>query len=262
VPRRSLPSVALVLVLAMASCGASKPKAGGPTTTSTAAAVSGSITVFAASSLTDAFNDMGKRFAAAHDGTKVTFSFAASSTLATQVNQGAPADVLATADEESMATAKGSTGSPVRFARNILQIIVAKGNPNSVTGLDDFRARVSYALCDAAVPCGNYSARALQRAGITPRPRSYEVNVKAVVGRVTSGEVDAGIVYRTDVVAAKASASGVDIGFADDPDLQNVYPIALTRRAKRRAVAQAWLDYVVSPAGQRVLASYAFLPPP
>ena len=252
----------------LASCGgeattSSSSRADlGPTTT-TAAPLAETITVFGASSLTDAFTNLGKRFQEAHPGVKVTFSFAASSTLATQVNQGAPADVLATADEDSMhtATRAGNTGTPVRFARNVLQVIVPEGNPESLAGIHDLD-RVSYVLCDPAVPCGKYAALALNRNNMTPHPKSYETSVRNVVTRVMSGEADAGIVFHTDVVAQKGNAEGVDISRADEPDLQNVYPIAAVRQAKNKAGAQAWIDYLVSPAGQQVLASYEFLPPP
>jgi molybdate transport system substrate-binding protein len=245
------PVVALAL-LASCSSGAS----------STEHAPTGSITVFAASSLTDAFTELGARFEDAHPGTKVTFSFAASSTLAAQVVQGAPADVLATADTASMQAARGSTGTPRDFARNVLEIAVPTGNPRSVHGIDDFRSGLSYAICDPAVPCGRYAAMALAKAGIDPEPKSYETNVRNVLARVTSGEVDAGIVYHTDVDAAEGTAEGVEISFSDDPDLRNVYPIATTEQDDNAALARAWVRYVLSPAGQRVLRSFAFLPPP
>lgn len=255
------PAHPALLLLLLASCGGGDASSTTASTT-TAPPLTGSVTVFAASSLTDAFTEMGWRFEEANPRVKVTFSFAASSTLATQVGQGAPADVLATADEASMeaATATGTTGPPVRFARNVLQIIVTKGSPKALTGIHDLD-RVAYVLCDPAVPCGRYAALALERNDVTPRPKSYETNVRNVVARVTSGEADAGIVYHTDVVAQKGAAAGIDIGNSDEPDLQNVYPIAVTRQATNEAGARAWIDYVVSRPGQRVLASYGFLPP-
>ncbi|MBW8827707.1 MAG: molybdate ABC transporter substrate-binding protein [Acidobacteria bacterium] len=261
-PRR--PTLASLAVLAVPILGVAAAVAlRGSGSTTADPGVTGTVTVFAASSLTDVFTDMGKRFEDAHPGANVVFSFAASSTLAAQVNQGAPADVLATADEDSMQTASkaGSTANPTRFARNILQVVVPTGNPKSLTGIHDLD-RVSYALCDQAVPCGKYSALALKKNGMTPHPRSYETNVRNVLARVISGEVDAGIVYRTDVIATKGSATGVDIADADDPDLQNIYPIAVVNDTKNKNTAQAWADYVTSAAGQRVLASYAFLPAP
>jgi molybdate transport system substrate-binding protein len=250
------------LLLAIVLLGNACAAASGPATT-TAPKLEGSITVFAASSLTDAFNDLAARFQNAHPGVKVTFSFAASSTLAGQVNQGAPADVLATADEDSMQTATkaGNTTTPVRFARNVLRIIVAKGNPKGLTGLRDI-SHVTYALCDPSVPCGKYAALAFKKNGVTASPDSYEINVKAVVARVTSGELDAGVVYRTDVFAARSKADGVDVEGADEPDLQNIYPIALTTRSKGNALARAWVAYVTSTEARAVLASYEFLPPP
>lgn len=248
--RRRLLLVVLVAACVAAAAGCTRP------------APKGSLTVFAASSLTDAFTDLGHRFEAAHPGTTITFDFAASSTLAAQVVQGAPADVLATADEDSMRSAAAGTDDPTPFARNVLEIAVAAGNPRGVAGIDDLRGRVSYALCDPAVPCGKAAAKALAHAGITPRPKSYETNVRNVMARLTSGEVDAGVVYHTDVVASKGTAEGVAIPFAGEPDLQNVYPIATTKQAAHRSLAKAWVAYVLSPAGQRVLRAHAFLPPP
>jgi molybdate transport system substrate-binding protein len=234
-----------------------------PVTTTTAKPLSGKVTVFAASSLTDAFDELGRRFHDANPEATATFSYAASGTLATQVNQGAPADVLATADEATMksATDAGSTATPRRFARNLVEIIVAKGNPKAIKGIHDL-VKVSYALCDPSVPCGRYAKLAFEKNGEKPDPKTLELNVKAVVGRVTSGEVDAGVVYRTDVYAARNQTDGVEIEGADDADLQNIYPIALTTRGKDDAVAKAFVAYVLSPEGQAILRSFRFLPAP
>ncbi|MGH9280146.1 MAG: molybdate ABC transporter substrate-binding protein, partial [Acidimicrobiales bacterium] len=178
------------------------------------ASAGGSVTVLAAASLTEPFTSIGRRFEAANPGTKVTFSFDASSTLVQQVKAGAPADVLATADEATMkqATDAAAVGAPAVFAHNRLAILVAAGNPKGVRGLSDLgRSDLIVVLCAPEVPCGRFGAQALDRAGVSARPRSLEPNGKGVVSKVTLGEADAGIVYVTDARAAGPKAAAVDI---------------------------------------------------
>jgi molybdate transport system substrate-binding protein len=256
-------STAFVVLMAVAlpavACGQDKiPSAG---STATPPALSGEITVLAAASLTGAFNEIGRAFQGDHPGTKVTFSFDASSTLATQVNSGAPADVFASADEANLnnVVQAGNAADPKVFARNRLAVLVAKGNPKAVKGLADLgRPGTTFVLCAAEVPCGRYGAQVLERAGVTAKPKSYEVSVKGVVAKVVAGEVDAGIVYVTDVKAAGDKTEGVDI-----PDATNViaaYPLAVLKQSRHPAVARAFKDYVLSPAGQHLLAAYGFMP--
>jgi molybdate transport system substrate-binding protein len=225
----------------------------------------GSITVFAASSLTDAFTELGTSFEAAHPGTHVTFSFAASSELVAQINEGAPADVFASADETSMAKladadADGANSTPIVFARNRLAIVVEPGNPLSITSLGDLgRDDVTVVLCDETVPCGMYAHRALDEAGVTVHPASLEDKVKGVVSKVTLGEADAGIVYATDVLATGEQGDGVEI-----PDEHNViatYPIVATAAAGTSDIADAFVAFVVSTGGLAILAKYGFLAP-
>ena len=228
----------------------------------TQAAVKGEITVLAASSLTESFTEIGKAFEGANPGTKVKFSFASSNTLATQANQGAPADVFASADESNMqkVTEVGNASEPVVFARNRLAILTEKGNPQSIARLQDFnRENIVYVICARQVPCGQYAGLALDRAGVKRQPASYEENVKAVVYKVRTGEADSGIVYFTDAKAAAASTSYVEI-----PPAANViakYPIAVLKQSGNVDTANAFKAYVASGPGQQILAKYGFLPP-
>jgi molybdate transport system substrate-binding protein len=261
---RRRPSLGLALGLALvlglgARCGDDKPKGSAASTSSSAttAATAGNLTVLAAASLSESFKELGTAFEAKHPGSKETFSFDASSALATQANNGAPADLFASADQANMkkVTDAGNATGPKVFAHNKLAIIVAKGNPKKVKSLADF-TKVSFVLCAPEVPCGKYGAEALSKAGVKAQPKSLETNVKGVVTKVTSGEADAGIGYVTDAKAAAASASGVDI-----PDAQNViaeYPMAVLKQSANSNLAYAWLDYILSSEGQAVLAKYGF----
>jgi molybdate transport system substrate-binding protein len=255
-----------VLVTLLLAGGAACGRTGGDGTTGvkprgSATVPRATITVLAAASLTDAFTQLGQAFEAARPGTKVVFSFGASSALATQANEGAPADLMASADEANLEKVvdAGNASMPSVFARNRLAILVARGNPKGIRALPDLaRPGVDFVLCAPEVPCGKFGAQALGKAGVTAPPRSYEENVKAVVTKVTLGEADAGIVYVTDVKGAGGRAEGVDI-----PDAQNVvavYPMAVLRQSGRPELARAFLDYVLSPAGQQVLARHGFLP--
>jgi len=255
-------AVVAVGLLLLAACSDSKSSASPPSTSgqpNVAEALGGSITVLAASSLTDAFNELGRQFQAAHPGIAISFSFGASSTLAQQVNAGAPADVLATADEPTMQTAVngGSVGAPAVFAHNRLALMVAKGNPKNIRSLADLaRPGLIVVLCAAEVPCGRFGLQALDKAGVKVTPASLEANVRGVASKVALGEADAGIVYVTDVRAGGDKVEGVTI-----PNAQNVlaaYPIATVRAAKNAALANAFVAYVRSADGQQVLARAGF----
>jgi molybdate transport system substrate-binding protein len=243
-----------VLGLAAASCGGSEKSN----------ARSANVQVFAASSLTEAFTAMSTTFESQHPGVKVTFNFAASSALAQQINDGAPADVFVSADEPNMTKVidAGNASAPTPVARNRLALLVEPGNPKGITGLADLaRPGVVFVLCAPEVPCGKVGAAALTKANVTAQPASLEENVKAVVSKVTLGEADAGIVYATDVRAAGDKAQSVDIDVADDPSLEAVYPIAVTKTGATNDAARTWVDYVLSGDGQSTLASFGFLPP-
>ena len=252
--------LALVSVLGLGvSCGDDeKPKEAASTTT-TAAGLSGNLTVLAAASLSESFKELGTAFEGKHPGSKVTFSFDASSALATQANNGAPADLFASADQANMkkVTDAGNATDPKVFTHNKLAIIVAKGNPKKLTALTDFaKPSVTFVLCAAEVPCGKYGAEALTKAGVKTKPKSYETNVKGVVTKVTSGEADAGIGYVTDAKAAVASAEGVAI--ADQYNVVAEYPMAVLKQSANSNLAYAFLDYILGSEAQAVLAKYGF----
>jgi len=245
----------LAVALVLAACGGDDEPSGGTS------ASPGELRVFAAASLTAAFGKLGEQFTAANGGTKVTFNFAGSQALATQIQLGAPADVFASADTTNMDKVKDLVGTPQNFASNLLQIVVEKGNPKDVKGLDDLaRTDLKVVLAAEEVPAGKYAKQVLDQAGVSVQPVSLEDNVKAVVTKVSLGEADAGIVYVTDVTAGGGKIEGVDI-----PTEQNVvatYPIATVKASKSQDQAQAFVDLVRSAEGQGVLESFGFLPPP
>jgi molybdate transport system substrate-binding protein len=251
--RTRLAAVLAATALGLAACGGGG--SGGSGGQSPA-----EIKVFAAASLTAAFTELGRRYTAAQ-GTKVTFNFAGSQALATQIGQGAPADVFASADLDNMAKVKDLVGTPQSFASNRLAIVVEQGNPKGIRTLDDLAGGdVKVVLAAGEVPAGRYAKQVLDRAGVKVTPVSQEDNVKAVVAKVSLGEADAGIVYATDVAAGGARVEGVDI-----PREQNVvatYPIATVKAGKAQDAAQAFMDLVLSGQGQEVLHRYGFLPPP
>jgi molybdate transport system substrate-binding protein len=238
---------------------------GGATTaapTTTTVAVAGNITVFAAASLTDAFNEIGAAFTKAYPQAKATFSFDASSALAQQITQGAPADLFASADQANMdkLTKAGLNGAaPQVFANNLLGIIVPPGNPKGVKGVQDLaNPDLKVVLCADGVPCGTYAKQILTTAGVTVNPVSLEQNVKGVVTKVTTGEADAGIVYVTDIAAAGSKAAGVEI--PKDINVVAVYPIAATKTSQNSAADQAFIGFLLGSQGQSILAKYGFLP--
>jgi molybdate transport system substrate-binding protein len=260
--RRCTPIAALAVLL-LAGCASSGPVARSAAPSSSASpdggAVSGPLTVFAAASLTGAFTAIGKDFQAAHPGTAVTFNFAGSSALAQQINQGAPADVFASAAPTNMADVTSAI-SPVTFARNQLVIAVPKGNPKGITKLADLaEPGLKLALCAGQVPCGAAANTALKAAGVTVHPVTEEQDVKAALAKVTLGEVDAALVYRTDALAAASSVDGVE--FPESAQAVNTYPIAVLRDAPNPPTAREFVTYVLSPAGQRVLAAAGFQSP-
>lgn len=256
---RSLVLALLALVgFLLAACG---DDSGSSSTTSPG--VEGDITVFAAASLSGAFNEIGDAFTKANPDAKVTFSFDASSALAQQITQGAPADVFASADTANMdkLTSEQLNGTaPVIFATNLLGVIVPKGNPAGITGVADLaKPDVKVVVCAPEVPCGKYASQIFESAGITVTPVSQEQNVKGVVTKVTAGEADAGIVYVTDVTAAGDSAQLVAI--PADINVVAKYPIATLKASTNTEVDQAFIDFVLGPDGQKILADYGFMAP-
>jgi molybdate transport system substrate-binding protein len=220
---------------------------------------SGRITVFAAASLTESFTELGKRFEAAHPGTDLAFGFGASSGLAQQITQGAPADVFASASARNMqqvVDAKAA-GAPRTFAQNSMQIAVPPSNPAGIATLADLAGPgVKVALCAPEVPCGTVARTVLENAEVAVTPVTNEADVKAVLTKVRLGEVDAGIVYVTDVRAAGAEVTGVVI--PDDVNASTAYPIATLAESGNAVLAKAFVDFVLSAAGGEVLSAAGF----
>jgi molybdate transport system substrate-binding protein len=238
----------LVGLLLPAGCGS---EAGGTT--------GGTVTVFAAASLTESFTTIGKDFEAANPGSTVTFNFAGSSALATQIDQGAPADVFASASPANMKVVT-EAGTAAVFVRNQLVIAVPKGNPKGVAGLAGLtRPGVKVALCAEQVPCGATAAQALTAAGVRLTPVTLEQDVKAALSKVRLGEVDAALVYRTDAKAAAAEVDGIE--FPESAGAINDYPIVVLRNAPNRSGAQAFIDHVRSDRGMAVLTAAGFQAP-
>jgi molybdate transport system substrate-binding protein len=252
--------VAAAAALALAACSSEPPST--PEPSETTPAVTGTITVFAAASLTDAFEDIADAFEAANPDATVEFNFAASSALATQINEGAPADVFASASPATMATvadAGNADGEPVVFVRNQLVIAVESGNPLGIEGLEDLTdPAVKVALCAEQVPCGAAAKTAIEAAGVTITPVSFEENVRAALSKVSLGEVDAALVYRTDA-AIDDTVDAVE--FPESAEAINNYPIAVLTEAPNKEGAEAFVAFVLSPEGMAVLTGYGFQEP-
>ncbi|MBW4701260.1 molybdate ABC transporter substrate-binding protein [Micromonospora sp. RL09-050-HVF-A] len=254
---RAVVGLLATATLALAGCGVDRTGPaddGGPT---------GTVTVFAAASLTESFTALGRRFEADHPGSTVTFNFAGSSALATQITQGAPADVFASAAPRNMATvtdAGHAAGTPTVFARNQLVIAVPEGNPQRLAGLADLtRPGLKVALCATQVPCGAAATTALDRAGVRVTPVTLEQDVKGALAKVKLGEVDAALVYRTDARAADREIDGID--FPEATRAVNDYPIVVLADAPNPTAARAFVALVRSAAGRTVLTDAGFQPP-
>jgi molybdate transport system substrate-binding protein len=247
--------VPVAAALAVAGCSSSK-------TSSKSDSLTGTITVYAASSLTESFTTLGDRFEKAHPGAHVTFNFAASGTLATQINQSAPADVFASAAPKNMATvvSAGNASGPVNFVKNRAEIAAALGNPAHVSSVADLaKSSVKVALCEPTVPCGVLAQQVLKNAGVTVKPKASEPDVKATLATVEQGEADAGVVYVTDVTSAGSKVVGVPI--PDQLNATTEYPIAALTHAKKPDLAKAFVAYVRSGEGLKVLTAAGFLSP-
>jgi molybdate transport system substrate-binding protein len=231
-----------------------------PSTGDSSTAVEGAITVFAAASLTQAFNEVAEAFTEANPDAEVELGFDASSALVTQITEGAPADVFASADRANMdklVAAGLNDGEPVVFATNHLTIIVAPGNPLGITGVADLaNPDLVTVICADQVPCGRYATEIFADAGVTVTPDSYEQNVRGVVTKVTSGEADAGIVYVTDVTAAGDAADMVEI--PEDTNVIATYPIAKVMDSGNAEVGEAFIEFLTGSEGQEIMAEYGF----
>ncbi|OIQ78710.1 molybdate-binding periplasmic protein precursor [mine drainage metagenome] len=254
-------AIGLGCVLSAAACAGGSGTGLASSQVSGSSHVGGTLTVFAAASLTGTFTALGHAFEAAHPGTTVRFSFAGSSTLAQQILAGAPVDVFAAASPETMAQVTGAapTGRavPVVFARNRLEIAVPAGNPGHVTGLADLtKPALRIALCAPQVPCGAAAASVFAAAGLTPAPDTLEQDVKAVLTKVELGEVDAGLVYRTDVIAGGDAVQGIDFPQSSAAVTQD--PIVALPDAPNPTAAEAFVALVRSAQGRTVLSAAGF----
>jgi molybdate transport system substrate-binding protein len=262
-----------LLMIALLQLGLMLAMRGG-TTAAEAPLVQGELTIFTAASLTDAFKDMAAEIEKANPGTKLTFNFAGSPTLRTQLAQGARADVFASADEPNMAGAEKDgtiSGEPQIFARNQLVVVVPAKNPAGIHTLQDLtKPKLKLVLTNKDVPVGNYARQALEKLSqdatygpdfakrVLANLVSEETNVKQVASKVQLGEADAGIVYSTDVTPALRDAVRV-IQIPPEFNVIAKYPIAAVKGANNEAGAQAFIAYVLSPAGQTILARHGFL---
>jgi len=266
VPNYRLATVAAVASLALAAaCGSGDDNSSGSGSSPAAprsGGASGTVTVFAAASLTESFSTLGRQFEAAHPGTTVKFNFGASSSLAENINQGAPADVFASASPKNMqqvVNADGASDSKT-FAKNVMQIAVPADNPADVREVTDLaRSNVKVALCQPQVPCGAVAQQVFRNVNITVKPVTQGADVKAVLTTVRLGEVDAGMVYQTDVRAAGTEVRGIEI--PADQNATTSYPIAALTEAPNPAGAAAFVDYVLSPDGEKVLEQAGFTAP-
>ena len=254
----SLSFIALAFTLSAAPAHAAKTRTKAPKLT-------GSITVSAAASLTEAFTKMGTDFQRVNKGTTVTFNFAASSTLVQQIQGGAPADVFASADGANMQRLVSGgqvTADPIDFAANLLTIVVKPGNPKNVKSLADLPNLGVVSLCASTVPCGKYAAQALSQDGVAiPSDEVTQgADVKATLASVATGDADAGVVYVTDAKSAGKTVQAVKIPAS--LNVLAVYPIAPLASTQNASLAKAWVKYVASAPGQKTLKSFAFLPPP
>lgn len=244
---RAIPALVLALALGLGGCASSDDG-------------DERLTVLAAASLTDTFTDLAERFEREHEGVDVVLSFGGSSDLAAQITEGAPSDVFAAADERTMSTvvdAGAAEGDPRAFATNTLQIVVPQGNPAGVASLADLaRPGTRTVLCAPQVPCGAASAALLSGSDVTVTPVSEEQSVTDVLGKVRSGEADAGLVYVTDVRTAGDDVEGVEVPEA--AQVVNRYPIVTLKDASDAELAAEFVAFVRGPEGRSVLTRAGF----
>lgn len=268
VKRSCATGVAVISLLAIALVGCAdntnRTEASSPAASPTddgGAAPTGTVVVLAAASLTDAFGDLAAAFEQAHPAVDVQLGFAGSSALREQVLEGAPADVFASADPanvEPLVAAGEVTGTPTTFATNTMVIAVPDGNPAAVTSLADLADDDRFiGLCAEVVPCGDLARQVLANAGVVARPDTAEPDVRALLTKIAAGELDAGIVYRTDATAADVEA----VAIPDDVNVIARYPIASVTASPNPTAGAAFVEFVLSPTGQDILAGHGFGPP-
>ncbi|WP_149562311.1 molybdate ABC transporter substrate-binding protein [Streptomyces cacaoi] len=257
VPRRAAAGLAAVAVLLpLAACGGGGDGDGGAEGKGDRT----ELTVLGAASLTDVFKKAGAAYEKEHPDTKVKFSFAGSQELAAQVRQGAPADVLVTADTTTMDGLKADTGKPTVIAKNRLVIATGEGNPKKVHTLGDLTDdKLKVVLAAPEVPVGRYAKQVLDAQKLKVKPVSQETNVRSVLSKVELGEADAGIVYRTDAATAPGKVDAVDI-----PDEQNAlasYPAAALKESKHSKAAADFVSWLHSAKAQKLLRAAGFQKP-
>ncbi|MGW1916592.1 molybdate ABC transporter substrate-binding protein [Streptomyces sp. NPDC002076] len=252
-------------LMALSACSSSSDSSNAKSDTSNSASpkLSGDVTVFAAASLKESFTTLGKEFEQQHPGTKVSFNFGGSDTLAASITGGAPADVFAAASPKTMAIVtakKDAVGTPATFVRNQLEIATLPGNPSKVSSLKDLtKSGLKVVLCDKTVPCGAAAQKALDAAKLKLTPVSYEQDVKSALNKVELKEADAAVVYKTDVKSAGGKVQGVE--FPESAEAINAYPIVLLKNAPNAQAAKAFIALVQSAEGQKVLSEAGFLKP-
>ncbi|MGW1610018.1 molybdate ABC transporter substrate-binding protein [Streptomyces sp. NPDC002285] len=254
-------------LLALSACSSSDDSSSSKSDSSASASssgkLSGEVTVFAAASLKESFTTLGKEFEKEHPGTKVTFSFGGSDSLAASITGGAPADVFASASPKTMkivTDAGDASGTPSTFVRNELEIATLPGNPDKISSLKDLtKSGLKIVLCDKEVPCGAAAHKALEASDLKLTPVSYEQDVKAALTKVELKEADAAVVYKTDVHAAGDKVEGVE--FPESADAINDYPITLLKDAQNTEAAKAFIALVQSAEGRQVLTAAGFLKP-
>ena len=267
---KSFNGIAVIAALSLITLSSCSGGAGTSSSTSTAASPAATMTVtepvelkvFAAASLNKAFPEIADTVLKESDpNIKVTFNFQGSSTLVDQMKEGAPADVFASADQKNMTKASDAKliDTPKPFASNVLTLIVPKGNPAKITGLDSSLDGKKLVVCAQGVPCGNATKQLAEKLGVTLNPVSEEQKVTDVRAKVESGEADAGLVYATDAKAAGDKVETIEVARANE--VVNSYPIALTVSAKNKEAAQKFIDAVLSDKGQAVLKKYGFSGP-
>jgi molybdate transport system substrate-binding protein len=264
---RSLFALSAAALLTLTACGGSSgstaSSGSGSAGSSSGGNLSGTLTVFAAASLTDVFGNLGKKLEAENRNLHVVFNFAGSSALATQLKQGAPADVFASANQTQMKVVTDAglqAADPTVFTENVLEIAVPKGNPGHLTGIRDFaNPALTLAVCAPDVPCGAAAQQVFKAAGVNAVPDTQEEDVKAALTKVQLGEVDAALVYATDVQAAGDQVQG--ISFPEAEQAINKYPICTVKAAPNPGAAQAFVALVRSDEGQQVLKAAGFRTP-
>jgi molybdate transport system substrate-binding protein len=257
-------AAAALVVGIVGGCNASNDASSSSPSPSTSGATGGGeLIVFAAASLKKSFTDIGEEFKTDNPGSDVEFSFAGSSDLVTQLTQGAPADVFASADTKNMdkaAKADLLSGSPVNFASNTLTIVTAPGNPKKIASFKDLaQPGLSVVVCAAQVPCGSATATVEKATNVKLNPVSEESQVTDVLGKVTSGQADAGLVYVTDAQGAGDKVTAV--AFPETSDAVNIYPIAVLKQSKNQELAKKFVDLVTGEAGQKALNAAGFAKP-